>query len=191
MMKLLMMVMSSLMILVASAYEVWTDPNTGIKWTYTIQSDGTVSLGAGPNLAVSSDMCGALAIPSSINELLVTSIGSCAFYDCRGLTSVTIPSSVVNIGEAAFSYCSGLTSVSIPSSVTSIGGDAFFQCSGLTVVDVKNLEDWCRIEFASKHANPLCSAGKLSLNGVEIIDLIVPNGVKKIGEYAFYNCSGL
>ncbi|MBR2235086.1 MAG: leucine-rich repeat domain-containing protein [Prevotella sp.] len=69
----------------------------------------------------------------------VTSIGSSAFEDCSGLTSVTIPSSVTSIGSAAFAGCSGLTSVTIPSSVTSIGSHAFFNCGALfsVIVDIR------------------------------------------------------
>ena len=64
----------------------------------------------------------------------MTSIGSNAFSNCSGLTSVTIPNSVTSIGDRAFSSCSGLTSVTIPNSVTSIGSNAFSNCSGLTSV---------------------------------------------------------
>ena len=67
-----------------------------------------------------------MTIPDS-----VTSIGDYAFYDCRGLTSVTIGNSVTSIGDYAFSGCSGLTSVTIPDNVTSIGDYAFHNCSGL------------------------------------------------------------
>ncbi|MCX7429414.1 MAG: leucine-rich repeat domain-containing protein, partial [Planctomycetia bacterium] len=66
-----------------------------------------------------------------IGGLPVVAIGSGAFYNCTGLTSVTIPSSVTSIGGNAFAYCSGLTSVTIPSSVTSIESYAFAFCSGL------------------------------------------------------------
>ena len=79
----------------------------------------------------------------------VTSIGGSAFNSCRGLTSVNIPSSVTSIGSSAFSGCSGLTSVTIPSSVTSIGGSAFYGCSGLTSVTISDLAAWCRINFDS------------------------------------------
>ena len=55
-------------------------------------------------------------------------IGDYAFYDCSGLTSVTIGNSVESIGGYAFDGCSGLTSVTIPNSVTSIGDYAFRYC---------------------------------------------------------------
>ena len=58
----------------------------------------------------------------------VTTIGSYAFEDCTGLTSVTIPNSVTLIGYEAFAYCSGLTSVTIPNSVTTIWPCAFAYC---------------------------------------------------------------
>ena len=73
-----------------------------------------------------------VVIPSTVtysgNEYSVTSIGNYAFYECSGLTSVTIPNSVTRIGESAFCKCSGLTSVTIPNSVTSIGSSAFSGC---------------------------------------------------------------
>src|SRR6266567_1054841 len=76
---------------------------------------------------------GAVAIPSTITELPVTSIGVYAFQYNTNLTSVTIPNSVTSIGDWAFDRCWRLTSVMIPGSVTSIGNFAFYEC-GLTSV---------------------------------------------------------
>ena len=64
----------------------------------------------------------------------VTSIGSTAFYNCSGLTSIDIPSGVTSIGDSAFLNCDGLTSITIPSGVTSIGRNAFNRCSSLTSI---------------------------------------------------------
>ena len=52
-----------------------------------------------------------VTVPSTFNGLPVTGIGDSAFYNCTGLTSVTIPDSVTSIGQYAFYGCTGLTSV--------------------------------------------------------------------------------
>ncbi len=120
----------------------------------------------------------------------VTSIGSSAFEDCSSLTSVTIPESVTSIGNYAFRNCSGLTSVTIPDSVTSIGSSAFHGCSSLSEVHITSLEAWCGIDFGSYSANPL-DYGKLYLNGELVTELIIPEGVSKIKDYAFYGYNSL
>ena len=63
---------------------------------------------------------GSLDIPSTYNDLPVTSIGRYAFDQCPSLTSITIPESVTLIGEGAFRSCSNLVGVTIPDGVTSI-----------------------------------------------------------------------
>ena len=66
----------------------------------------------------------------------VTSIGDYAFYNCTGLTSVTIPDSVTSIGQYSFYGCTGLTSVTIGNSVTGIGYAAFGGCSSLESITI-------------------------------------------------------
>ena len=127
-----------------------------------------------------------VTIPNS-----VTAIGGETFRYCSGLTSVTIPNSVTAIGGLAFDGCSGLTSISIPSSVTSIGYGAFSNCSGLTSVHITDLESWCKISFSHYYSNPLSYANHLYINEQEIKDLVIPNSVTSIGNYAFYGYSSL
>ena len=70
-----------------------------------------------------------ITIPNS-----VISIGYCAFLGCQGLTSITIGNSVTTIGHDAFNNCINLTSVTLPGSVTFIGESAFVGCPGLTTI---------------------------------------------------------
>lgn len=69
---------------------------------------------------------GGYTVPNS-----VTSINSCAFRNCRGITSVFIPNSVTSIGAHAFNGCGYLTSATIGTGVTTIGEKAFSNCAGL------------------------------------------------------------
>ena len=51
-----------------------------------------------------------------------------------GCKNTIIPSSVTSIGSCAFYLCTSLTSITIPEGVTTIGADAFFRCSGLKTI---------------------------------------------------------
>ena len=127
-----------------------------------------------------------ITIPNS-----VTSIGWQTFEGCSNLTSITIPNSVTSIGEDAFEYCSGLTSITIPNSVTSIGSSAFNGCSNLKEVHITDLDAWCNIDFESYTSNPLRDVHNLYLNKELITNLVIPNSVTKIKNYAFLGCTKL
>ncbi len=83
---------------------------------------------------------GSVVIPQKVtyagSDYSVTSIGDMAFYQCTGLTSITIPNSVTSIGSSAFSKCYSLNSIDIPNSVTSIGNLAFSACYDLRSVAI-------------------------------------------------------
>ena len=132
-----------------------------------------------------------IVIPSTHNSLNVTRIGDRAFNSCTSLTNVTIGNKVTSIGNVVFQGCTGLTTVTIGNSVTSIGSSAFKDCTGLTAVHITDLAAWCGIAFNTFYSNPLYYAHNLYLNDEEITNLVIPDGVTSIGEYAFHYCTGL
>ena len=127
-------------------------------------------------------------------------LGSRAFYNCSGLTSLSLPSGITSIGWEAFSGCSGLTSLSLPSGITSIDSEAFSGCSGLTSLSLPS-----GITSIGREAFSGCSGlTSLSLpSGLTSIDfnafsgcsgltsLSLPSGITSIGGNAFSGCSGL
>ena len=172
--KLLLSILSLLLPMLASAYDIAVENEDGKTVYYNYINDGA-ELEVTCKSSYSSDRySGDVNIPEEVTYMSrtrkVTSIGESAFESCIGLTSVTIPNSVTTIGDKAFRYCTGLTSVHITDIVA-----------------------WCKISFDYDYgySNPLSYAHHLFLNGEEIKDLVIPNSVTTIEQCAFQGCSGL
>lgn len=121
----------------------------------------------------------------------VTQIGDNAFYKCTSLRTIIIPENVTSIGKFAFENCSSLDSITIGKGVNRIYC-SFIGCSGLKSVYITDLAAWCNINFVNNdYSNPLSYAKNLYLNGKLINEFVIPDGVTKISDRAFYNCKNL
>ena len=172
-----------------------------IEWTYTINYDkASVGGGSSSNTAIATSTSGAITIPSTLGGKPVTSIGNDAFYNCSGLTNVTIPDSVTTIEDGAFALCSNLTSVTIPSNVTTIGHNTFSSCVSVTNVTIQNGEVWIGY-YAFSNCTSLksvtmpeglwCISKGMFFECTGITNINIPDGVTQIEEEAFQNCSSL
>ena len=192
--------------LVASAHDYEVKNADGVTIYYNYINDGTelavTYRGDSPSLY---SYQGNVVIPEEVTYMnrtrKVTSIGNYAFYNCSGLTSVTIPNSVTSIGEWAFSGCSGLTSITIPNSVTSIEAGAFEdtqwyndQNDGLIYVGKVaykykgNMPDNTKISIREGTVE-ICRSCFSSCSS--LTSVIIPNSVTSIEYGAFANCFGL
>ncbi|MCX6927871.1 MAG: leucine-rich repeat domain-containing protein [Verrucomicrobia bacterium] len=175
------------------------------QFNYTT-NDGTISItgytGSG----------GAVSIPSTINDLAVTSIGSNAFLYLSGLSSVRIPNSVTNIGDLAFASCTSLTNITIGNNVTSIGNLAFAGCTSLKNVMISDgVTNIMERVFAGCTSLTAITVGALNSDYSSVAGVLfnrsqttliqcpagrtgsysIPNSVTSIGDYAFVDCYDL
>ena len=126
-----------------------------------------------------------ITIPNTVKN-----IGSYAFYECSGLSNVKIGDGVETIGSYAF-YRNGLVSITIGKNISFIGEYAFYDCYGLTQVYINDLKKWCQIDFGSLVANPLYYAHHLYLNKKEVKELVIPEDITTIKDYAFAGGSSI
>ena len=116
----------------------------------------------------------------------VTYIGDYVFYLYKDLQSISMGNSVKSIGKSAFSGCTSLKSVKFGSSIEPIGDFAFSSCSNINDVEFTSIKSLCSINFASVSSNPLRYAQHMIIDGEEITDVVIPDDVPAIGNYAFY-----
>lgn len=190
---------------VASAEDVLID---GINYYIDTNSNtATVITGSEKNT-------GDIDIPAEIvyngTTCSVTAVGSSAFYECRDITSITIPNSVTSIEHSAFSHCSGLTNITIPDNVASIGDYAFYECTGLASItiskSVTTIGHWafnsCRgLKSITVNSGNTVYDSRNNCNAIiktatnKLIqgcnNSVIPNSVTSIEEYAFSRCESL
>lgn len=104
-----------------------------------------------------------------------------------------IPDSVTNIGSFAFLNCTALTSILIPKSVDSIGASAFDACRNLDVY-ITDVEAWFNIEYGDEfwsHPNFWNTLHILDIDGNEVTELVIPEGITVIPACVFAGCTAL
>lgn len=98
---------------------------------------------------------------------------------------------VTSIYEYAFSGNNDITSIVIPPTITFMDEAAFYKCVNLNTVYISSIESWCKIEFDEDDANPLYYANHLIVNGKEANEIIIPDGITEINEWAFVCFKGI
>jgi len=139
-------------------------------------------------------------------------IGDFAFYDCKGLTELTIKPGLT-VGAGAFQMCSNLTTLTIPISVNAVGTDAsnptFWGCTGLESIHLTGSAQDDSVDYSESdskmtpwyYTTELCSitldekVDRIGTNmfrgSKSILSITVTPNLKSIGENAFMGCISL
>lgn len=117
--------------------------------------------------------------------------GSNLFYTEKKVTLV-ITDNVEKIPAYCFESLLGMwiTDMTVGKNVNTIGNSAF-KSARIDTVNINDLAAWCEIKFGDDNSNPVKMATKFYIDGKVVEDLVVPEGVKKIENYAFYCCTAL
>lgn len=147
---------------------------------------------------------GNVVIPQSVKykgrTYRVTMIDDCAFYECSGVTSVTLPNSITYIGNGAFSGCTKLSHITVGNAVKYVGwgildGTKWHkkQANGILY-----LGKYC---LGYKGAQPegilKIKAGTTVIAGQafgcceNITSINLPSTLITIGAYSFYGCNDI
>lgn len=153
-----------------------------------------------------------VTIPDSVTE-----IGYGAFSGCTSLKLDKLPKNLNYIGEAAFGRCV-FDDLVIPDSVNKIDKFAFgnstinsfvigdglktvkmdaFSNATINKVYVSSLSVWCDIEFETQRSNPLFPPEfsdhtvKFFVGGELLTDLVIPEDITVVKQYAFDHCTSL
>ena len=128
-----------------------------------------------------------VVIPNTVNysnkTYKVTAIGNNAFNGATNITSVIIPDNVTIIGDAAFNGCIKLASVILGQGIETIGTAAFTGCSKLT-----NVTLMCDKIVGNTYKG---DANIGHIFGEQVTDFVIGDGVKTIGNRAFYGCANM
>ena len=109
------------------------------------------------------------------------------YVDNTLVNKLVIPDTVTEIKDCAFYSFDCIASVTIPDSVKSIGYNSFYGCENLArVYHTGDIRSWCDIAFSGNYSNPMRYAVNFYINNKPVKEIVIPDTVTDIKEYAFY-----
>lgn len=164
----------------------------GIRWIHTVSAHWIFDRNQGKSIG---DLIKTVVVKDG-----VTSIGSAAFYGCKNLVSVSLPSTVQSIGTAAFKDCTSLTTIQMPASLQFLGDAVFYNCSSLTsvafpagleLVPIYTFYGCRKLQSVSIPAGTLGVDYSAFQNCESLTSIAIPEGILALADYAFDGCTAL
>ena len=119
--------------------------------------------------------------PAGLAEKLYTADGEL-------IEHLVLPEGMTEISAYAFYKVKSIQSITFPTTLQSIGNQAFGSNGNMGDVYISDLSAWCRV---NRDGDESVMSSTLYLNGVEVVDLVIPDDVDRIGTYAFSRFSSI
>ena len=100
------------------------------------------------------------------------------------ITFLDIPEGVTSISQYAFYEVSSINKIDFPKSLKSVHNNAFYGINSAEI-HISDLTAWCNMSVGG------LPGGKLYLNENEIVNLVIPDTVTSISDYAFLGISSI
>lgn len=131
----------------------------------------------------------------------MTSIGTCAFYNCSSLISISLPDNIETIDHACFRNCTSLREVMVPFGVDNLSG-TFYGCTSLEKVRIGHAEKPTTIGDNTFYRcaslkevltlSTITSFGRSCFAGCTSLEsFIMPLSLNEIGAGCFTGCNNL
>lgn len=131
----------------------------------------------------------------------MTSIGTCAFYNCSSLISISLPDNIETIDHACFRNCTSLREVMVPFGVDNLS-ETFYGCTSLEKVRIGHAEKPTTIGDNTFYRcaslkevltlSTITSFGRSCFAGCTSLEtFIMPPSLNEIGAGCFTGCNNL
>ena len=134
-----------------------------------------------------------VSVPESVTE-----IDDLAFCNCYALKTINMPKNLTKIGTTAFNSCTSLQSITIPGGVKTVGSAAFDNCKALTKVviedGVKNIDrvfGGCINLTSISIPESVTSMNAAFVNCTSLKSVNIPSSITSIGNDTFKGCTSL
>ena len=126
-------------------------------------------------------------LPSSISGYPVTSIADFAFENEEEIKYMNISSSISSIGKGVFSNCTNLVSIKVESN------NLTYSASGNCVIEIatKKLITGCKTSIIPNDNSATSIGDYAFFNCSGLTSIVIPDNVTSIGDSAFSGCSDL
>ena len=128
----------------------------------------------------------------------LTYIGEKAFLNCKGLTAITLPSTVETYGANIFYGCSNVTYVELPQNMEKIPNGLLWSCTGLKRIYIpSSVREIGNAAFYSSGLEKLNLPDGLqkidqwAFCSTKLKEIIIPDSVQTVEYRAFIYCDGV